>query len=40
MNMCIKSRGQYFEKGPVTGRDSESDEKIFVHSVILVLVIA
>ncbi len=25
MNTCIKSRGQYFEKVPVTGSDSESN---------------
>ncbi len=25
MNMCTKSRGQYFEKGPVTGSDSENN---------------
>ncbi len=25
MNMCIKSRSQYFEKGTVIGSDSESD---------------
>ncbi len=29
MNTCTQSRGQYFEKGPVTSSDSESDKKIF-----------